>query len=567
MEIVPIKKKLISSTMWFISLLFLVTFAVITIVNISMVRRNQRDVAESIEQILIHEGERLSKNPALPAMIEDHSFTSVNDLITNTLENDPNYRLGIFVDTGEVIWGAWEKRSALHSPGKRALVSDSILSWMLARKDFSYRKREHNGEMVYDFASPVMIDNQVRGFLLFSVSTKEVLESISIMYEAGRRTLILYGILLVVLTAAALTVAFSFISRFSSQITKPIERLIESVGYILSGDYCKSIPIETNDEIALLSMEFDQMRQSIKVATEKLYRANSELEVKRVSLEELNETLEQKVDQRTKELQRSLEELKIAQDHLVESEKMASLGGLVAGVAHEVNTPVGIGVTAASHMAKEAKEFAEKYRSGTLSRHDFESYVSDSLESATILLNNMQRAAALIQSFKQVAVDQTVEEVRKFELGAYIAELLVSLRPKYKKTSHTVSVVCSEDFFVNTYPGPISQVVTNLVNNSLLHGFEGMENGEITIEVELLGDEAYILYRDSGRGIPKAHIDKIFDPFFTTKRGAGGTGLGMHILYNLITQTLKGRIICHDTEQQGASFTICFPSNINDVEI
>jgi len=279
-------------------------------------------------------------------------------------------------------------------------------------------------------------------------------------------------------------------------------------------------------------------------------------------LRELNENLEHKVEERTAELQESLDRLKQTQNQLVESEKMAALGGLVAGVAHEINTPVGIGVTAASHLEERTKKFSEIYKSGKLARSDFESFISVAQESSKMILSNMNRAADLIQSFKQVAVDQSSEEMRTFKVKEYVEEILMSLHPKFKSTNHEIILNCPEEFSLTSYPGALSQIITNFLMNSLKHGFEGVDSGKVTIDITKADNTVHLLYQDTGKGIPKKNLNKIFDPFFTTKRGQGGSGLGMHIVYNLITQTLGGEIKCSSIEGEGTKFELTIPCNM-----
>lgn len=259
--------------------------------------------------------------------------------------------------------------------------------------------------------------------------------------------------------------------------------------------------------------------------------------------------LEKKDEKRTlqlaetnNELRETLDDLKKTQGQLIESEKMAALGGLVAGVAHEINTPVGVSVTDASFLEAETKRFSELQTSGKMKRSDFEQYIKDALGASSNILRNLMWAAELIKSFKQVAVDQSSEEQRRFGLKAYISEILLSLRPKYKRTEHTITVNCPEDLEIESYPGAFSHIVTNLVTNSLIHGFEGIEKGEIVFNVSAHENELLFSYKDNGKGMDDESIRQIFDPFFTTKRGQGGTGLGMHIVYNLVAHTLGGQL-------------------------
>jgi len=260
-------------------------------------------------------------------------------------------------------------------------------------------------------------------------------------------------------------------------------------------------------------------------------------------------------------LHESLEKLKNTQKQLVQSEKMASLGGLVAGVAHEVNTPVGIGVTAASFLERKTSEIVDYFTKGKLKRSDLEKYLNLSVDSTSAILTNLNRAAELIQSFKQVAVDQTVEEKRRFNIKNYINEILKSLKPKYKRTKHQINVYCPEDIEITSFPGAFMQILTNLIMNSLVHGFENIEQGNIFINIAKSNDKIHFVYSDDGHGMTQEQCEKIFDPFYTTKRGHGGTGLGMHVVYNLITQTLNGSIECNSVPGRGTVFSITLPIN------
>lgn len=260
-----------------------------------------------------------------------------------------------------------------------------------------------------------------------------------------------------------------------------------------------------------------------------------------------------------KDLQESLENLKSAQTQLVQSEKMAALGGLVAGVAHEINTPLGVGITAASFLNDKTTKCANLYVSGNLKRSDLEKYIENATESSTMILTNLNRAAELVRSFKQVAADQTNEERRSFNLRKTIEEILFALRPKFKRTNHTITVHCPDELILDNYPGVFSQIVTNLVMNSLIHGFENMESGEIEFNIWVEDDTLVFSYNDNGKGMDAKTLEKSFDPFFTTNRSHGGTGLGMHILYNLVTQTLRGQIEYTSAPGKGVLFLFRIP--------
>lgn len=238
-------------------------------------------------------------------------------------------------------------------------------------------------------------------------------------------------------------------------------------------------------------------------------------------------------------------------------------GGLVAGVAHEINTPVGVGVTAASHLESQIKKVAQLYRDDELTQEGYEEFLSDAVEGSQIILRNLKTAADLVSSFKLVAVDQSSETIRQFNLKEYVNVILSSLQPELKQTRIQIALDCPDDLVLNSYPGDFSQIFTNLIINSVAHGFnQGEDAGNIKIEITRDGNDAVIRYTDDGKGIPANIIPKVFDPFFTTNRQAGRSGLGMHIIYNIITQKFKGTITCEDTSSKGALFVIRVPVSV-----
>ena len=303
----------------------------------------------------------------------------------------------------------------------------------------------------------------------------------------------------------------------------------------------------TPDRVELLKLLSAQV--AISIANAQLY----------TNLQRFNENLEQLVQQRTTELSQALADLKATQNKLVESEKMSALGGLVAGVAHEINTPVGIGITAASLLADKTTEFFETYKSGQMKRSQLEKFLDTAMQSSSMVLSNLNRAADLIQSFKQVAVDQSSEEQRTFNLKQYLSEVLIPLKPKLRTTHHQVEIRGNEAIALNSYPGALSQIITNLVMNSLTHAYSPEDAGHLVFDFKQEGEQIILEYSDDGKGIPKENLSKIFDPFFTTKRGQGGSGLGLHIVYNLVTQKLNGTIECESQVGVGANFIIKLP--------
>jgi signal transduction histidine kinase len=285
-----------------------------------------------------------------------------------------------------------------------------------------------------------------------------------------------------------------------------------------------------------------------------------------IALENLNRELESRVAQRTEalnqtnqDLQNTIYELQQAQQQLVHAEKLAALGGLVAGVAHEINTPLGIGVTAASHLEQETVQMGLALEENRLTSESLHRFRQTALESTQLILRNLMRAAKLVKSFKQVAVDQSSEQKRVIDLAVYLQEIMTSLQPSLKRSAHEVEIHCPDGLVLETYPGALYQIIANLVLNSIMHAFDDKPEGTISIIARRVAEHVVIDYRDDGCGMDEEIRKKIFDPFFTTKRGEGGSGLGLHIVWNLATQVLAGSIKCESTPGGGTSFELRFP--------
>ncbi|MCW8994318.1 MAG: ATP-binding protein, partial [Psychromonas sp.] len=286
-----------------------------------------------------------------------------------------------------------------------------------------------------------------------------------------------------------------------------------------------------------------------------------ELEIK-----QLNDQLEDKVNTRTaaltksnKQITETLDKLRSAQQTLVESEKMASLGALVAGVAHEINTPIGISVTAASFLQDEIAALKSKLSDNKLTRSYVEKLLERCTESGSLLNSSLNRAADLVRSFKQVAVDQSSEACYAFKLADNVNQVVTSLKHKLKQAHCQVHINCPKDLSIYSFPGSFAQIYANLILNSLIHGFENWQGPcEIYIDLKKQGDSLYIDYRDTGKGIPDNIGKRIFEPFVTSKRGTGGSGLGTHIIYNIVSQLLKGDIQ-YIAEDKGSHFKIQIP--------
>ncbi|WP_299197631.1 ATP-binding protein [uncultured Amphritea sp.] len=312
----------------------------------------------------------------------------------------------------------------------------------------------------------------------------------------------------------------------------------------------KRKPQAKEDELSQVVNSMNQMRQSMLIDMGK--REDAER-----SLARLNAELEQRVSERTQALEQSNEELRATllklqetQQQLVESKKLAALGGLVAGVAHEINTPIGIGYTAASFLADQANLYQQQHPDNPLAE--------TAVESSQLICENLERAAQLISAFKLVSVDQASEQRRRFDLIQYLDEIRRSLKPKLKQSNPLITVRGPDQLILDSYPGSFYQIFTNLILNSLLHGFDNQPGGTITIDINTSGQRIQIDYRDNGVGITAGWHTKLFEPFMTTKRSLGCSGLGMHIVYNLVSQLLQGHIECLPSDQ-GAHFHIDLP--------
>jgi signal transduction histidine kinase len=398
-----------------------------------------------------------------------------------------------------------------------------------------------------------------------------------------------------------------FLIAFRKQLTEPLAQLTEQIEDLELNDLeGRHIDIQTSehnelkvmeesfnrliDKVVLYREELEHTQKELLISNEKLDQQNLQLEQEvarktsnlsqammdlqqqKYELEKQKFTLTEEIDLRRQteqelitkqtELQRYLDELNMAQERLVGSEKMAALGGLVAGITHDVNTPIGIGVTATSFLQERLNQIEAAYKDKTLSPKALEEFINDAKQSTSLLTSNLDRASELVASFKQIAVDQASEAVRTINFKEYLGEVIRSLHPKLKKTSHHINLDCPEDLTLNLPAGAISQIFTNLIMNSLIHGFEGIESGIIEIVIKEEDDEVIIDFKDNGNGVTQEQLEKLFDPFFTTKRDQGGSGLGTHITFNLVKQTLSGDIEVTSEPGQGLHYHISFPKNM-----
>jgi signal transduction histidine kinase len=350
--------------------------------------------------------------------------------------------------------------------------------------------------------------------------------------DISRKVLSIAVIFIGIIITAGVLIALS--------VRLPLQQIMTAMQAITSGDYDRHVQgTGASDEVGAMARAVEVFRQNA-IA-------------KRKTEDELRTSKEK--------AEGALLELNTAQQNLIDAERLAALGGLVAGVAHEVNNPIGISLTVASSFARRAEMFEAELKSDTqLRRSQLDEFVRTSRDAAQQLVANLHRAGELIQSFKQVAVDRSRAERRQFSLSEATDQIIASLRPVLKTAPISLSIEVPEGLMIDSYPGAYGQILTNLFLNAASHGFADGRAGAITISARPRGnDDVEIIFTDNGAGMTPDVQRQAFDPFFTTRRNEGGTGLGLHIVYNLVTQQLGGRMMLDSRLGQGTTFRIIMP--------
>jgi len=402
---------------------------------------------------------------------------------------------------------------------------------------------------IIELILPINQNNDVYGYLYIQSNN----DSITLLKNKIITTLIITAVIIIFL---GLIVSL----RLSQIITTAMNSLVETIQKISqSKDYTIECP-------AMTHKEFDILARNLNIMLNRTERHVFKLsEAKQQSIA-LTEGLENKVNKRTdalkesnQELLSTLEKLHQFQGKLVESEKMASLGDMVAGVAHEVNTPIGLGVTASTLLSDRLNEIKTAFEDKTLKSSHLKKFLNEGQENVGIIYRNLTRAANLISSFKKVAVNQSNEDTCLFNVNDLLNEVVLTLAPDINQTPYRIELNCPDNLSVTSKPGPINQILINLILNSIIHGFEGRKYGTVYITVMPLSHQLNIHYKDDGIGIDESIKNKVFEPFTTTKRGSGGSGLGLHLVYNLVTQALGGGIELQSEKGHGVNFDISFP--------
>lgn len=402
-----------------------------------------------------------------------------------------------------------------------------------------------------EVAQPISLDNETIGYVYLRAS---LAQSQRFMWRS-------IGIASVVFILTLL-LCWLVTLKLRKSIVTPLDSVVSVISQVARDkNYALRLTPSRLAEFDVLASAFNTMLDRVQQHISRQHRAEQEAS-------QLNTELEQQVAQRTQALKESnsellttLEQLHQYQGQLVESEKMASLGDMVAGIAHEINTPIGLSVTASTLLQDKLTVMQEKFDNKRISTSEFEHFLTNCDENLSIIYRNLGRAADLVTSFKQVAVDQSSEMDRDIHIHSFMNDVLISVKPRRLDPERfPIHIHCPDNLTVRAKAGPLNQVLMNLIINSMVHAFDGVETGDITISFSMLDDtQLEMTYRDNGQGVPADISRKIFDPFVTTKRGSGGSGLGLHLVYNLVTQVLNGNIHFFSEEGKGAEFVVRFP--------
>jgi len=397
--------------------------------------------------------------------------------------------------------------------------------------------------------NPILLRGNSVGALQFGMSTRAVLETQRSIQDE---------ILKISGSMAVLVLGLVFVAGL--RVSRRIERLIAATKTIAGGNYHHIRADDSGmDELSQLASNFNAMANAVSAQITEVQKARTEVEMLNQSLEATVTVRTGELEQKNAELASTIDNLHQTRESLVRSEKLAGLGSIVAGVAHELNTPIGNALTVSSTQVENTRTFIKDIEAG-IKRSTLLQFVENSRVSADLIERNLVRAAQLVQGFKQVAVDQTSDQKRTFKLKETIDEHLLMLQPMLKQTPYRIVADVAPEISMNSYPGPLGQVVTNLVNNAVLHGFNGRDFGTVKLESKKINENwLRLTVSDDGVGISAENQDRIFDPFFTTRLGQGGSGLGLNIVFNIVHNVLGGTIEVRSNPGEGSVFVVILP--------
>ncbi len=457
----------------------------------------------------------------------DNNLRTLQAFFTEMLNPNGNngiVYIAVMRSDGTVLMNTNPRQNHLPAPDKPDNYVVAAKSGMLHIRDF------------------VLLGHNEVGYIQYGLATGALIQAI----EQSQ----LHSILL---TTIVILIGFVTLSFFGLHITRQLSSLKQVTQKIAAGRYELRMPEIGNDELSEVAHNFNRMAEAI--------------ENKIHEISDLNHELELRVEQRTEDLylaklklEENIKILKETQDSLIKSEKLASLGAIVAGVAHEINTPIGNALVTASTIREIAHEFSAQAVNGKLTLTALNNFLKLCKEGSQLVESSLVRASELVQSFKQVAVDQSSERRRHFNLSEVVRETILTLRHLFKNTQFVLETTIPDTIMLDSFPGSLSQVINNLVNNALIHGLEGRTEGKITLSAEVVPDDRIrISFSDTGKGIDETNIKHIFDPFFTTRFGQGGSGLGLNVVDNIVHRILGGTIHVVSVVNEGTTFIIEIP--------
>jgi two-component system NtrC family sensor kinase len=460
------------------------------------------------------------------------------------------------IGAGSLSEALWQIYPELGEPIVQAIFRDPRVRLLRVQDSrgskpfFEHRREMRPGEELISLRREVLHQGKAVGSLEIALSTLQA----SQRAEAAQRSILWRSLLSLVSSLFLIFIVFQW------RLVRPIQYLKRAAGALADQVLSEPIALQRGDELG-------ELAQSMELTRVSLARAFAELAASQQALREYADDLELRVAARTHELAQSnchlsevIDNLSRAQNELIEADRLASLGRMVAGIAHELNTPLGSSLTMVSTLIDHYRGLQQAIEGSTLRRSQLDEFMATLGEGLHIAERNVQRALEMVSKFRQVAVDQASEQRRKFDLAVFVSELQLTLSPNFKRTAIEVHVDIPPELWLDSFPGPLGQVISNLQLNALIHAFDGRSQGNIWLTARLQeAGRLQIALRDDGAGMTAAVREHIFDPFFTTRLGRGGSGLGLAIVYNIVTGMLGGRISVSSTPGLGAEFVLDLP--------
>lgn len=412
-----------------------------------------------------------------------------------------------------------------------------------------------SGSTLHARAPLLLRDNRI-GSINFGLTTEDLKHARDkVMLQGG------------VISLAGLAVGLLLFYAFTHGIGRRLNALMGQSAQMELGDYSKALAVDGDDEIAAFARALNTMSAALRERIAQLEYSELRLSEAKRDLKDLNVSLESRVSERSAALERAnadlsaaLQTLQRTQVELLASEKMASLGSLVAGIAHELNTPIGNSLLASTSLRDRVEDFERHVAAGALRRTELIAHLEEVRTASGLISNSLHKAAELISSFKQIAVDQTNDQRREFDLLEAVRDTIATYTPRLRRAGCEVVLEIQEGLRFDSYPGGLYQILNNLMNNALNHAFEAGAGGVITVHAEAeAGGMVALTFSDNGAGMSDEVLRRVFDPFFTTRMGQGGTGLGMHIVYNIVSAVLGGRISVSSAPGAGTAVRMLLP--------